>query len=457
MPNHSLKRQLKVLTIPVFIEMALVMLLGAVDTVMLSRYSDNSVAAVGLDNQLMSLVFLVYQFFSMGVAILCAQYIGAGLRKRLVQAVGMALVINLMLSLTVSALLFFYAEQLLQLMGLRPELMDDGLVYLRLTGALSFFQALSLTFSASLRSADEVVYPMVVTGIVNVLNIIGNYALIFGRLGCPQLGVEGAAIATAISRTVAMVLLACIHFKVHIPRFPLRYFRPIPWQELRNLLYIGIPAMSENISYCLSQVVVTYFINQISNEALATRTYCYNMIMFVYLFCLSITQGGDILVGHLVGQQRHQAAYVLGNYFYRWSMVITLMGSALLALSGRSILSAFTDNQEIITVGVWVLVVDWFLEIGRTSNIFAVGTLRATGDAIYPVVIAIIFNWTIAVGVGYFIGIPLGYGLIGMWIGFALDENIRGVILLRRWRSGKWKSKGFVKTPRSKQLGESFF
>lgn len=449
MPNHSLKRQLKVLTIPVFIEMALVMLLGAVDTVMLSRYSDNSVAAVGLDNQLMSLVFLVYQFFSMGVAILCAQYIGAGLRKRLVQAVGMALVINLMLSLSVSALLFFYAEQLLQLMGLRPELMDDGLVYLRLTGALSFFQALSLTFSASLRSADKVVYPMVVTGIVNVLNIIGNYALIFGRWGCPQLGVEGAAIATATSRIIAMVLLACIHFKVHIPRFPLRYFRPIPWQELRNLLYIGIPAMSENISYCLSQVVVTYFINQISNEALATRTYCYNMIMFVYLFCLSITQGGDILVGHLVGQQRHQAAYVLGNYFYRWSMVITLMGSALLALSGRSILSAFTDNQEIITVGVWVLVVDWFLEIGRTSNIFAVGTLRATGDAIYPVAIAIIFNWTIAVGVGYFIGIPLGYGLIGMWIGFALDENIRGVILLRRWRSGKWKSKGFVKNPRT--------
>ena len=449
MPNHSLKRQLKVLTIPVFIEMALVMLLGAVDTVMLSRYSDNSVAAVGLDNQLMSLVFLVYQFFSMGVAILCAQYIGAGLRKRLVQAVGMALVINLMLSLSVSALLFFYAEQLLQLMGLRPELMDDGLVYLRLTGALSFFQALSLTFSASLRSADKVVYPMVVTGIVNVLNIIGNYALIFGRWGCPQLGVEGAAIATATSRIIAMVLLACIHFKVHIPRFPLRYFRPIPWQELRNLLYIGIPAMSENISYCLSQVVVTYFINQISNEALATRTYCYNMIMFVYLFCLSITQGGDILVGHLVGQQRHQAAYVLGNYFYRWSMVITLMGSALLALSGRSILSAFTDNQEIITVGVWVLVVDWFLEIGRTSNIFAVGTLRATGDAVYPVVIAIIFNWTIAVGVGYFIGIPLGYGLIGMWIGFALDENIRGVILLRRWRSGKWKSKGFVKNPRT--------
>ena len=442
--NHSLKRQLKVLTIPVFIEIALVMLLGAVDTVMLSRYSDNSVAAVGLDNQLIMLVFLVYQFFSMGAAILCAQYIGAGLRKRLVQVVGMALVVNLMLGLTVSALLFFFAEDLLLLMGLRPELMDDGLVYLRLTGALSFFQALSLTFSASLRSADNVIYPMVVTGIVNVVNIFGNYALIFGHWGCPQLGVEGAAIATAASRGVSMLLLAIIHFKVHIPRFPLHYFRPMPWQELRNLLRIGIPAMSENISYSLSQIVVTFFINQISNEALATRTYCYNMIMFVYLFCVSITQGGDILVGHLVGQRRHQAAYILGNYFFRASMIVTLTGSILLAIMGKSILSAFTDNQEIITMGVWVLIIDVFLEIGRNSNIFAGSTLRATGDTVYPFVVGIIFQWTVAVGVSYVIGIPLGYGLVGMWIGFALDENIRGVILVRRWRSGKWRTKGFV-------------
>ena len=203
--------------------------------------------------------------------------------------------------------------------------------------------------------------------------------------------------------------------------------------------------MSENLSYSLSQVVITFFINQISNEALAARTYCANIIVFVFLFCISITQGGDILVGHLVGQRRHKAAYILGNFFYRWSMIITLSGSALLAVFGRPILSAFTDNEEIITMGVWVFVVDFFLEIGRVSNIFACGTLRATGDAVYPVVIGVIFQWVVAVGVSYVIGIPLGYGLVGMWIGFALDENIRGVVLMRRWKSGKWRSKGFVK------------
>lgn len=445
MQDSQLKRQLRKLTIPVFIQMALVMLLGIMDTVMLSRYSDNSVAAVGLVNQLVTFVFLVFQFFSLGTAILCAQYVGAGLHKRQVQVVGIALVFNLFLGLVVSVLLFCFAEELLQLLGIQPELMGDGLVYLRLSGGGSFLLALSLVFSASLHSVGNTISPMVVTAIANVINIIGNYVLIFGHWGFPMLGVEGAAIATIVGRAIATVLLGVIHFKILIPRFPLHYFRPIPWQEFRNLLRIGIPGMTDCVSYNLSQVVIVYFINQISTEALAARTYCINIIMFVILFCVSFSQGGSILVGRLVGQQRHQEAYELGNYIFRLSLVVTLTISATLALMGKTILDVFTDNQEIIALGCGVLIIDFLAEIGRSCNIFAVGTLRATGDVFYPIAIGIFFQWTVAVGLSYFLGISLGYGLLGLWFCFALDENIRGVILLRRWRSGKWRGKGFVK------------
>lgn len=446
MLDSQLKRQLKTLTIPVFIQTALVMLLGIMDTVMLSRYSDNGVAAVGLVNQLVNFVFLVFQFFSLGTAILCAQYIGAGQHKRQVQVVGMALVSNLLLGLVVSAFLFCYAEELLQLLGLQPELMGDGVAYLRLSGGGSFLLALSLVLSASLHSVGNTRSPMVATAIANVINIIGNDFLIFGHCGFPMMGVEGAAIATLVGRAVAAVLLVVIHFKELIPRFPLDYFRPIPWQELRNLLRIGIPGMTDGVSYNLSQVVIIYFINQISTEALTARTYCINIIMFVILFCMSFSQGGSILVGRLIGQQQHQKAYELGNYVFRISLMVTLTISAVLALMGKTILGVFTDNQEIIALGCCVLIIDFFAEIGRSCNIFAVGTLRATGDVFYPIVIGIIFQWTVAVGLSYFLGISLGYGLMGIWICFALDENIRGIILLRRWRSGKWRGKGFVKT-----------
>ena len=439
-----LKQQLKKISGPIFLDLALVMLVGAVDIAMLSRYSDNAVAAVGMDNQLISLIFLVYQFISMGVTILCAQYQGAGLRRRLVQVVGLALMLNTVIGLIISAWLFADAEGLLRFMGLRDELMPDGLVYLRITGALSFCQAISLTFSASVRAVDKAVWPMVVTLVANALNVLGNYALIFGHFGCPAMGVEGAAWSTALSRLVAVVLLAIIHTRVHVNRFPRDWFWPFPWRELRNLVKIGVPAMSEEMSYSLSQIVVTYFINQISNEALAARTYCVNIVMFGYLFCLSITQGGDILVGHLVGQNRYRAAYTLGNFFLRQSMRVTLTCAAIIAALGYPILRGLTDNPEIIQMGVWVLVIDWFLEIGRVRNVFACFTLRAAGDTIYPVVVGVIFQWSVAVGVSYLLGIPLGFGLLGMWVGFALDENIRGVVLMRRWHSKRWMGKNFA-------------
>lgn len=211
-------------------------------------------------NQLINLVFLVFEVTAVGTSILCSQYIGAKLHDKVTQVVGVSLLLNLVFGLTVSAALYFGAEQLLSLMGLHPELMPEGSVYMRIVGAFAVVQAISMAISASLRSADKAVYPMLVTLIVNILNIIGNYTLIFGKFGAPALGVEGAAISTAASRTVAMLVLFVLLFKIHIPSFPRRLFRPFPFVELRNLLKIGLPSAGEQISYSLSQVVITYFI-----------------------------------------------------------------------------------------------------------------------------------------------------------------------------------------------------
>ncbi len=434
----SLKKQLSRLTVPIFMEIALVMLVGFVDMLMLSRYSDNAVAAVGLDNQIITLVFLVYQFVSQGAAIVCAQYHGAGLRKRLVQVVGIALILNAAVGLVASGLLYFHAEDIVRMMGLREELVPDGAVYLKITGSLSFFQSLSFAFSASLRSVDRVKSPMVVTIFANVVNAVGDYALIFGHWGCPAMGVAGAAWATAVSRIVVFVLIAAIHFKTHIPRYPLAWFRPFPWREVRNIFKIGFPAMGEELSYCLSQVTITYFINKISTDALVVRTYAANCIMFVSLFCVSITQGGDILVGHLVGRTRYQPAYLMGNYFLGRSMIITMACSILLALGGPWIFGALTKNPNVVRLGIIILWIDCTLEIGRVRNIFACGTLRAAGDAVYPLIVGLIFQWGVAVGLGWLFAIPFGWGLIGAWVAFSLDENLRGIVLHHRWHTKGW-------------------
>ena len=441
----NLSRQLTSLAGPIFIETLLVMMLGAVDTFMLSRHSDNSVAAVGVVNQLMNLIFLIFEVISLGTSILCSQYIGAKRRDKVIQVVGISLIFNLMSGALMSACLLFFAEDLLLMMGLRPDLMADGLPYMRIVGGFAFFQAISLSLSASLRSADKAKYPMYVSVVVNIFNIIGNYTLIFGKFGMPALGVEGAAISTSFCRFVSVVLLFIILFKKHIPSFPKKLFTPFPWVELKNLLKIGIPSAGEHMSYSLSQVVITYFINMISNEALATRTYIVNIVMFTYIFALSMAQGGAILIGHLVGMNKIKAAYTIGKRVMRLGVAISVTLNLLTAIFGPHILSMLTSDPWIISTGATILWIEILLEHGRALNFFGVNALRSAGDIYFPVILGIIVMWGIQVVGSYILGISLGWGLIAMWAVFALDENIRGLVFVHRWNSFRWVGKSFLK------------
>lgn len=440
----NLSRQLSSLAGPIFIETLLVMMLGAVDTFMLSRYSDNSVAAVGVVNQLMNLVFLLFEVISIGTSILCSQYIGAGRRDKVIQVVGISLIFNLFSGMLLSLGLYSFAGSLLQMMGLRPDLMSDGLPYMKIVGGFAFLQAISLSLSASLRSADKAKYPMYVSMVVNVLNIIGNYSLIFGKFGMPALGVEGAAISTSLCRFVSVVLLFVILFKKHIPSFPKELFSPFPWIELKNLLKIGIPSAGEHFSYSLSQVVITYFINMISNQALATRSYIVNIVMFTYIFALSIAQGGAILVGHLVGMKKINAAYTIGKRIMRLGTATSVTLALLTAIFGKHILGMLTSDPWIISTGAIILWIEVLLENGRALNFFGVNSLRSAGDIYFPVLVGIVVMWGVQVVGSYLLGISLGWGLIAMWAVFALDENIRGFIFIRRWNSFKWVGKSFL-------------
>ena len=440
----KLSRQLTSLAGPIFVETLLVMMLGAVDTFMLSRYSDNSVAAVGVVNQLMNLVFLLFEVISLGTSILCSQYIGAGRRDKVIQVVGISLLFNLLAGAFISIGLYAFADDLLVMMGLRPDLMAFGLPYMKIVGGFAFLQAISLSLSASLRSADKAKYPMYVSMVVNVLNIIGNYSLIFGKFGMPALGVEGAAISTSVCRLVAVAILFVVLFKKHIPSFPKELFKPFPWIELKNLLKIGIPSAGEHFSYALSQVVITYFINMISNQALATRSYVVNIVMFTYIFALSIAQGGAILIGHLVGMKKIKAAYTIGKRIMRMGVAMSVSLSFLTAIFGKHILGILTSDPWIISTGAVILWIEVLLENGRALNFFGVNALRSAGDIYFPVIIGIIVMWGVQVVGSYILGITFGWGLIAMWAIFALDENIRGLIFVRRWNSFKWVGKSFL-------------
>ncbi len=442
--RSPLRQELFALTGPILIETLLVMSLGAVDTFMLSRHSDISVAAVGLANQVLSFCFLVFEVINLGTSVLCSQYLGSRERDRMETVVGVSLMVNLIFGLIISLCLLLLSRPILASMGLEGEALTVGAEYMSIVGAGAFVQALSMTLSAALRSNDKPIYPMMVILVVNVLNIIGNYAFIFGELGAPKLGVNGAALTTVTSRVIALIALTVIVFSTTVRRFPTHIFRRFPMTEFRNLMKIGLPSAGESLSYSCSQLVIAYFITGLGMEALAARTYCVNIIMYCYLFCISISHAGAISIGHLVGARKWQGAYVMGRWLLRVAVISTMSFSLLTAVSGSWIMEYLTDNAEIIALCTTILWIDVVLEIGRPINILFVNTLQAAGDVNYPFYVGLIFMWSIAVVGAWLLGVAAGFGILGMWWMFTLDENVRGVVFLRRWRSKQWMHKGFA-------------
>lgn len=435
-----LRRQLFSLTGPIFVELLLIMLLSAMDVIMLSQYSDNAVAAVGVDAQILNMVFLVFEVFTAGTTVLCARYRGARDPENVTRIIGISLLFNSISGFVVSAALTLFAEPILHLMGIRADLMADAVSYMRIVGGMAFLQGLAFTMSAVLRSMEMASAPMLVTLLMNLLNMAGNYTLVFGNFGAPALGVTGAAISTSACRAVALCLLAFILFRKGV-RVPFFLFRPFPFSKLRELLAIGLPAAGEFFSYQFSQLVITFFINKLGNEALAARTYCVNIIMFSYLFAGAIGQGGSILVGWLIGRHRIDAAYKMGWFCFKAALAVTVSISVITALLGRAIVPLLTENPEIIHLCVTILFIDILLEFGRPVNILAGFMLRSASDSNYVFIVGVTVMWTVATALSYVFGITLGWGLVGMWAAFTMDELIRAFLLARRWRSLKWAIK----------------
>ncbi|MCG1020070.1 MATE family efflux transporter [Sutcliffiella horikoshii] len=442
--TNTKKLTLFALTWPIFIEVLLHMLMGNADILMLSQYSDDSVAAVGVANQILFMLIVMFGFIATGTTILVAQYLGAKNRGLAAEVTVVSIGANLLFSLAISIVVFLFSSKLLLMMDLPPELLSEADSYLKLVGVFSFIQALVITIGATIRSYGFTRDAMYVTIGMNIINVIGNYLFIFGPFGIPVLGVDGVAISTVVSRTLGLIVITILLFKRIEEPLPFSRLFKLPIDHLKNLLKIGIPSAGEHLSYNTSQIVITYFIVMMGTEALTTKVYTQSLMMFIFLFSLAISQGTQIMIGHQIGARQVEDAYKRCLKSLRLAIVISIATAIPIAIFSDTLLGFFTSNPDIIALGGTLILFTVILEPGRSFNLVVINALRAAGDVKFPVYIGICSMWGVSVTVSYILGIHFGFGLIGVWIAMILDEWLRGIIMLYRWRSRTWVSKSFI-------------
>lgn len=432
------------LTWPIFIEIFLHMLMGNADTLMLSQYSDDAVASVGVSNQLLSVVTVMFGFVATGAGILVAQNLGANDKLEAGTIASSSLSLNLLFSLVMSLGLFLFSNQLLLVMDLPKELLAESNLYIDIVGGFIFIQALMMTAGAILRNYGFTKDAMYVTIGMNLINVVGNYLFIFGPFGFPVLGVQGVAISTAFSRLLGLVALTFLLVKRKEVILPIRSFFHYKKKHIKNLLHIGIPSAGEQLSYNASQMAITYFIAQMGTVAITTKVYAQNIMMFIFLAAVGIAQGTQILVGHDMGAQKVKDAYIKCMKSTKIAILISVSMALIVYTFSDLLLGLFTNNPSIIEQGSVLLLMTVLLEPGRATNLVVIHSLRGAGDVKFPVIIGILSMWGISVTFAWFFGLYLGLGLIGIWIGFIADEWLRGIIMVNRWRGKKWTRKSFV-------------
>lgn len=430
------------ITWPIFVETLLRMLLGNVDTIMLSHYSEDAVAAVGTVNQIFSMVIIMYSVVSTGTTIVISQYLGAGQAEKAKKIAAYACLMNLSFGLIVSVLLAIFARPILLLMNLPPELMGYGTEFLTIIGGFSFLQAFLSANAAILRSYGNTRTAMFVALGMNMLNIVGNSIALFGFFGLPVLGVKGVACSTAFSQLVAFLVTFFIVAKKLKLLAPIKSIIKIDKGLIVPILKIGLPSAGEQFVFQLSTLAITFIITFMGSDALTTRVMTFNIMWFIMVSGMSLGQGTQILVGHLVGAGETEKAYKVCFRSCRIGLTITLILATIVFVSGKFLLGLFTDNENIISVGSKLLAITFLLETGRAINLIVISSLKAAGDVKFPVMMGMLSPWGIAVPIAYILGLKLGFSLFGVWIAYTCDEWFRAILMIVRWKSGIWKNKG---------------
>lgn len=439
------RRSLFSMTWPIFLELVLQMLVGNADQFMIGRYSQTGAAAIGNCNQVMNVFLLTFGVVNTATTILISQYKGANNRERMGETASLALFTNLTVSLVIGLVLIFGNRLIFAWMRLPSDVMVEACAYFRVVGSCVFLPAVFLTMTAIFRSNGWLKEALGISALINVLNILGNAALINGFGPLPALGLVGVAISSNFARLVGIcVFVVLLSRRRETLRVSVRFLRPFPALQEKRLLAIGIPSGGESLSYTTSQVVILRMINSFGTKVIASGVYGKMFATVSYLYTSALAQGSQILVGYLAGAGKLDDVDRQMKATLKTGLAASFCVSLIIYSLSGYLFAFFNPDPEVVALGRIIMLIDIPLELGRAVNMIVIRSLQAAGDIRFPVVSGIICVWAIEVPLSWFFGVKLSLGLPGIWAAMACDELFRAGVYLLRWKKGVWRQKKLI-------------
>ena len=435
------------LTGPIALQNLITFSLGLIDTLMVSQLGNNEMAAVTAANVPVFLLISIVFGVQSGVGILISQYWGKKDLTSISRAIGVAAGLGVALALVIALALFLWPVQIMDLMSNKHHLSLLGAPYLRVIGFSYVFNMLSSIYVSAQRSVENASFGMKLFGMSTVLNTGMNYLLIFGKCGFPMLGVEGAAIATLLSRVAefAVCLFCALRSRV-IPLDLKALFRP-GWEMLRRFVKYASPVMANELFWGLGNSLLTVILGHmtISVEFLAANAVMGNLNRLFLVVCFGLGAATAVMIGKAIGEgQSHDELMELSRTL---SWVTILVGAALAVIAlalvpllFQPVVFPLFKLYDLSAHLATTLAVTGFACIPfHAYSISAVtGILRAGGDVFWSTALDLGPQWLVALPLTALLALVLDADPWFVSLAIQAESFIKCPICLWRIRSRKW-------------------
>ena len=433
------------LLIPIVIEQLLNSFMGMIDTMMVSNVGSEALSGVSLVDSVNNLIVQLFSAMATGAAIICSHYIGMKDEKGANKAARQVVLSVTVIALVITVLGLAFKRPLLGAIFGKVDdgVMNNALKYFLFT-ALSYpFLALFSAGSAIFRSCGNSKYPMTVSVISNVINIIGNYILIFVF----DMGVSGAAISTLVSRIICMVavFIALAKPKQEIVVSNYASIRP-EWGLIKSILAIGIPSGIENSMFQFGKLAIQSTVSTMGTAAIAAQAMTNILENVNGIFGIGVGMCLMTVVGQCMGAGRKDEA----KYY-----IVKLCGIAEVGIIASCLLVYAFTKPVTMLAGMEsesaALCMEMVAAITIAKPLVWVGSfvpaygLRAAGDVKFSMTTSIITMWGCRVALCIFLVKAFGMGPMAVWYGMFADWTLRSIIFISRYLSGAWMKKEVIK------------
>ena len=436
----KISRAIFLLAVPMILELIMESLFAVVDIFFVGKLGPSAIATVGLTETYLFLLYSIAMGLSMAVTAIIARRIGEKEKEKAGITAVQAIIIALFASVPFAIAGIFFAKDLLVLMGADAWTLQYGVAYAQWMLGGNAVIMLLFMINAIFRGAGDASIAMRVLWIANIINMLLDPMLIFGWGPFPELGIEGAAVATNIGRGVGVLVQLWFLFKGGKHIRVLEAHLKLNWKIISKIIRTSLGGVGQMIIAMTSWIFIIRIISDFGSEAVAGTTIALRIMMFTMMPAWGMSNAAATLVGQNLGAKQpgraERSVWLTGS----WNMLFLVCVAVVYFIFSESLVAFFTDDLQVISIGShWLKIVSysyfvygWWMVSSQAFN--------GAGDTVTPTKINFVFFWLIEIPLSYFMAKKLDMGYLGVFWAIFIAETAVGLFTLWLFTRGKWKS-----------------